>query len=105
MGSESQSITENIVADQSFFEKQVNQSQMAELKRQVRDPLRGYTELHSLSKGTMANIPTCYLSDGFDQENPDLWLKSDWQNVDPAYLNSWLPDPSHIIISQMEICC
>lgn len=38
------------------------------------------------------------LSDGFDQENADLWLKSNWMNNDPIYLSTWKSDFNHIRI-------
>ena len=36
------------------------------------------------------------LSDGFDQENATLWLKSNWMNNDPFFLNTWKSDFDHI---------
>ena len=39
---------------------------------------------------------TCCLNDyGFDQENSSIWIKSDWMNNDPIYLNKWSSDPWH----------
>lgn len=38
------------------------------------------------------------LSDGFDQENATIWLKSDWLNNDPFFLNTWKSDFDHIHI-------
>lgn len=38
----------------------------------------------------------CCLNDyGFDQENSSIWIKSNWMNHDPIYLNVWSSDPWH----------
>ena len=100
MGMENQSQLQNVTLEQSL-EKQVNQSQMIPLESQARNPMRGCTRSFSSSSisGATAIICPCNFQDHFDQENSDLWLKSDWENVDPIYLNAWLPDPNHIEIA------
>ena len=82
------------------MKEQANQSQMIPFEGQARNPLRGYAKSCSLnnSTGAMANICPSDLRDYFDQENSELWFKSDWENTDPVYLNAWLPDSNHINI-------
>jgi len=101
MGMENQSQLQNVSLEQSLNEKQENQSEMILLERQARNPLRGCTGSCSKSNGTGAtvNICPCNFQEHFDQENSDLWLKSDWENIDPVYLNAWLPDPDHIKVA------
>ncbi|MGV8125918.1 MAG: family 16 glycosylhydrolase [Methanothrix sp.] len=63
-------------------------------------PLESHARnLMQSSSGATAVICPCNFQDHFDQENSDLWLKSDWGNVDLISLNAWLPDPNHIRIS------
>ena len=106
MGKENQSQLQNVSLEQSLFEKQVNQSEIILLERQARNPLRGCTGSCSTSNSTRAtvNVCPCNFIDHFYQENSDLWLKSDWENIDPVYLNAWLPDPNHINISDGNLC-
>ena len=106
IGSENKSQLCSILSNQSFFEKQANQSHPIMFERQARSPLQGCTRIFSSNKSTIvtANICPCNLSDFFDLENSSLWLKSDWQNIDPVYLNAWLPDSNHINISDGNLC-
>jgi hypothetical protein len=100
MGMESQSHLQNAALEKSLFEEQANRSQMVPLESQARNPMRGSTKsFSSSSSGASAIICPCNFQDHFDQENSDLWLKSDWENVDPIYLNAWLPDLNHIRIA------
>ncbi len=101
MGMENQSQLQNVSLEQSLNEKEANQSEMILLERQARNPLRGCIGSCSKSNGTGAtvNICPCNFEEHFDQENSDLWLKSDWENIDPVYLNAWLPDPDHIKVA------
>jgi len=101
MAMENQSQLHNVSLEQSLFEKQENQSQMIPIESQARNPMRGCTRSSSSgsSSGASAIICPCNFQDLFDQEISDLWLKSDWENVDPIYLNAWLPDPNHIRIA------
>nr|HPN84889.1 ribonuclease E/G [Victivallales bacterium] len=71
---------------------QANQSQMIPLESQTLNAMQS-------SSGAAAVICPCNFQDNFDQENSDLWIKSDWGNADPISLNAWLTDPDHIRIS------
>ena len=55
-----------------------------------------------ISVTTGNRCPCCLIDDDFDEENSDLWIKSDW-NADPISLNAWLPDPSHISITDGKL--
>ena len=101
IGMENQSNLESISLEQSSFERQSNLSEMFLLDSQARNPMKGHTRSFSSSSssGATAIICSCNFQDDFDQENSDLWLKSDWENVDPIYLNAWLPDTNHIRIA------
>ena len=101
MGMENQSQLQNVPLEQSLFENQASQSKMIPLESQARNPMEGRTRSFSSSSssGVMDIICPCNFQDHFDQENSDQWLKSDWKNVDPIYLNAWLSDPNHIKIA------
>ena len=101
MGMENQSQLHNVSMEQSLLEKQASQSQMIHSESQARNPMRGCTRSFSSSNisGATAIICPSNFLDHFNQENSDLWLKSDWENVDPIYLNAWLPDTNHIKIA------
>lgn len=55
----------------------------------------GRTESETDSAKTADGCSCCLNDYGFDQENSSIWIKSDWMNNDPIYLNKWSSNPWH----------